>query len=48
MYTKLSLNQEFLETLESVENMPNDWDVVFPDCPIKADKDIKGVYSVSG
>lgn len=40
--------KEFLETLQSIDGLPNDWEVVFPDCPIDSNPGVDGVFSVSG
>lgn len=37
-----------METLKSSDQLESDWEVVFPDCPIKSSEDKKGVFSVSG
>lgn len=43
-----NLLQEFLETLKSADVLPNDWEVVFPDCPIEANFASEGLFSVTG
>lgn len=40
--------KEFLETLKSVDILANDWEVVFPDCPLEASEISEGVFSISG
>lgn len=40
--------KEFLETLKSADVLKDDWEVVFPDCPIRAHHEIGGLFSITG
>lgn len=40
--------KELIETLRLADELKSDWEVVFPDCPIKASENSKGVFSISG
>lgn len=40
--------QDLIETLQSANELESDWEVVFPDCPVKAIEKSKGTYSISG
>lgn len=39
--------KEFLEALESIDALP-DWEVVFPDCPLKSERGVNNMFSVPG
>lgn len=40
--------KEFLESLQSADVPPDDWEVVFPDCPLKSERGVNTMFSVPG
>lgn len=40
--------KEFLEALQSSDDLADDWEVIFPDCPLKAERSVNKMFSVPG
>ncbi|CAD7080998.1 unnamed protein product [Hermetia illucens] len=40
--------KELVETLETAGELSDDWEVVFPDCPLKSNVEWRGEFSVTG
>lgn len=40
--------KELVETLESSAELDNDWEVVYPDCPLKSNSETNGEFSIAG
>lgn len=40
--------KEFLEALQSADVLSDDWEVIFPDCPLKSERGVNKMFSVPG